>query len=134
MAIFHHFPMPMVMNHGLGFQDSTRLHFKSKSRSNFPYSFLYSATLQDSQVSTLISLSYKWVFSEFSPFSLLSSLSSDFKLSLFYFETNQVLYSFTSKIQYLSSFFTPLGCWLLLLLPHSPPDAVVFTPSVFSAS
>ena len=82
MAIFHHVPMPMVMNHGLGFQDSTRLHFKSKSKSDSPYSFLYSATLQDSRVSTLISLSYKWVFSEFSPFSL---LSSDFKISPFLF-------------------------------------------------
>ena len=33
------FPMPLVMNHGLGFQDSTRLHL-SKSKSDFSYSSL----------------------------------------------------------------------------------------------
>ena len=87
------FPMPLVMNHGLGFQDSTRLHL-SKSKSNFLYSSLLGS---DSRFSTLISLSYKLVLSKCSLFSLLSSLSSDFKISLFYFETNKSHYSFTSK-------------------------------------
>ena len=46
---------------------------------------------------------------------------------------------FTPLHQNLSSFFTPLGCQLLLLLPHTPPNAAAslcfhFPPRLFSAS
>ena len=77
------FPMPLFMNHSLGFQDSTWLHFsKSKSKSDFP---LYLSLIN-------------WTFPECSSFSLLSSLSSDFKISLFYFETKKSLYSLTLSL------------------------------------
>ena len=107
-----HFPMPLVTNHGLGlgFQDSTRLHF-SKSKLDFPYPSLLGS---DSKPS---SLSYKLVFSECSSFSLLSSLSSDFKISPFYFEINTPLH------QNLSSFFTPLGCCCRRLTTHLTPSS-----------
>ena len=75
------FPMPLFMNHGLGFQDPTQLHL-SKSKSDFP-SYL-----------SLIN----WTFLKCSSFSLLYSLFSDFKISLFYFETNKSLYSLTLSL------------------------------------
>ena len=121
-----HFPMPLalVMNHGLGleFQVGTRLHF-SKSKSDFPYPSLLDSDSKPSSLS-LINWSFPSVLC--SLFSLLSSLSSDFKISPFHFETNTPLH------QNLSIFFTPSSCGLLLLLPHNLPDAVVFTPWVFS--
>ena len=53
-------------------------HFKIKIRFSMPF-------LTRLRLKTLISLSYKWVFTESSLFSL---LSIDFKTSPFYFETN----------------------------------------------
>ena len=90
-------------------------------------------------LSTLISLSLSlinWVF-----LSVLRSLCSLVSLviskSLFFIlkQTNP----FTPLQQNLSSFFTPPGCWLLLLPPHTPPDTAAslcfhFPPWVFSAS
>ena len=54
-----HFPIPrVIMNHGLGFQDCTRLHLP-KSKSDFPYSSI----LKVETLSTLISLSLiNWSF------------------------------------------------------------------------
>ena len=94
-----HFPIPrVIMNHGLGFQDCTRLHLP-KSKSDFPYTSILGSDsrLKHYQPSSL-SLSYKLVFSVCSPLSLLSSLSSDF-------EIYKALYSsFTSKsFQFLNS-------------------------------
>ena len=76
--------------------------FGHESWFRFRVSRLYSATLIKIKIrfsillltrlrlkveilSTLISLSYKLVFSKCSSFSLLSSLSSDFKISFFFF-------------------------------------------------
>ena len=95
-------------------QTHISLSHASSHESWFKVSRLYSATLIKIKIkfsillltrlrlkvetlSTLISLSYKLFFSKCSLFSLFSSLSSDFKISLFYFETNKALYSFTSK-------------------------------------
>ena len=107
-----HFPMPLVMNHGLGFQDSTRLHF-SKSKSDFPFSSLLGSDsrLKHSQPSSL-SLSLSLSLSPLINWSFLSVLRSlcslvslviskslffHFFIIIFYFETNKALYSFTSK-------------------------------------
>ena len=133
--------MPLVMNHGLGFQDFTRLQLHlSKSKSDFPYSSLLGSDsrLKHSQPSSLsLSLSLiNWVF-----LSVLRSLCSLVSLviskSLFFIlkQTNP----FTPLQQNLSSFFTPPGCWLLLPPPHTPPDTAAslcfhFPPWVFSAS
>ena len=56
------FPIPLVMNHSLGFQDSTRLHlYLSKSKSDFPYSSLLNSDSR-SKHSQPSSLSYKLGF------------------------------------------------------------------------
>ena len=130
------------MNHGLGFQDSTRLHF-SKSKSDFPFSSLLGSDsrLKHSQPSSLslslsLSLSsYKLVFSKCSPFSLLSSLSSDFKISLFSFfyyyflfwnkQSPLLLYN---KIILVSSLHWVASCCYCCLTPHlTPPPHFVST-------
>ena len=75
-----------------------------KNQIRFPFSTRL--TLK-SQTSSLSLINWSSLSSYLSLCSLVFLVSSDFKISLFYFETNQVLYSFTSKIQKLSSFFTP---------------------------
>ena len=112
-----HFPMSLtlVMNHGLGlgFQVGTQLHI-SKSKSDFPC------------------------------LSLLGSDSKPSSLSLINGSLPSVLYSLSSLLiskpllfilkQILLFLYIKTGCWFLLPPPHNPPDAVVFTPWVFSTS
>ena len=112
-----HFPMSLtlVMNHGLGlgFQVGTQLHI-SKSKSDFPC------------------------------LSLLGSDSKPSSLSLINGSLPSLLYSLCSLLiskpllfilkQILLFLYIKTGCWFLLPPPHNPPDAVVFTPWVFSTS
>ena len=126
-------PLALVMNHDFDF-DKCSLHL-SKSKSDVSYSLLGSdSRLKHSQP---LSLSFiKWAF-----LSVLHSLCSLVSLvilkslSFILKQTNP----FTPLHQNLSSFFTPPGCWLLLPLPHTPPDMAAslffhFPPLVFSAS
>ena len=123
------------MNHGLRFQDSTRLHL-SKSKSNFPYSSLLDSDLRlkHSQPSSLslINCSFLSVLC-----SLCSLVSLVISKSLFFILKQTK--PFTPSHQNLSSFFTPPGCWLLLSSSHTPPDTAAslcfhFPPWVFSTS
>ena len=93
--LYHHESLPHA-------RVSATLRIKNQIR--FPFSTRL--TLK-SQPSSLLLINWSSL-SSYLP--LCSLVSSDFKISLFYFETNQVIYSFTSKIQNLSSFFTP---WVL---------------------
>ena len=123
MAIFH-LPMPMVMNHGLGFQDSTRLHFKSKSKSDFPYSFLYSATLQDSQPSSLSLINGSSLSSHLSLYYLVSLVISK---SLFFIlkQTKSSPLHQRFKIFLVSSLHQVAGCCCRRLTAHlTPPSSL----------
>ena len=96
--LYHHESLPHA-------RVSATLQIKNQIR--FPFSTRL--TLK-SQPSSLLLINWSSLSSYLPLCSLVSLVSSDFKISLFYFETNQVIYSFTSKIQNLSSFFTP---WVL---------------------
>ena len=127
--------MPLVVNHGLGFQDSTRLHL-SKSKSDFPYSSLLNSDsrLKHSQPLSLSLINWSFLSVLYSLRSLVFLVISK---SLFFIlkQTNP----FTPLHQNLSSFFTLSSCWLLLPRPHTPLDTTTslcfhFPPWVFSTS
>ena len=127
--------MPLVVNHGLGFQDFTRLHL-SKSKSDFPYSSLLNSDsrLKHSQPLSLSLINWSFLSVLYSLCSLVFLVISK---SLFFIlkQTNP----FTPLHQNLSSFFTLSSCWLLLPRPHTPLDTTAslcfhFPPWVFSTS
>ena len=115
--------------HSFHANENQNQNFKSKSDFHFPmpmammsplYSLLGSASrFQDSQPLSLSLINQSSLCSLCSLISLVSLVSRvDFKISLFYFETNKVLYI---KI-FLHSTGSKLSCWLLLSLTHTTLD------------
>ena len=112
--------------HSFHAKENLHQNFKSKSDFHFsmpmammspPYSLLGSASrFQDSQPLSLSLINPSSLWSLCSLVSLV--LRVDFKISLFYFETNKVLYI---KI-FLHSTGSKLSCWLLLSPTHTTLD------------
>ena len=119
--------MPLVMNHGLRFQDSTRLHL-SRSKSNFPYSSLLDSDLRlkHSQPSSLSLINWSFLF----VLPYLCSLVSLVILKSLFFILKQtkpftLLYI---KIFPVSLLHRVAGCCCHRLTPHqTPPPRFVST-------